>query len=235
MTKKKHSNGNKRSNETAHQRAMTDPKVREAMATLGSNWKLLSQQELGAKLSELVELNCSVRGIAEASKIPASTIRRRIASVASLKSLSGRNTELVRTLGKISGMRSPKSAIEAARESNAMFQKNRPVAPEIEQKFPAKSSQHPRKLKPPESSVGTPSVATKVPVTAEGKLGGRKRRSDEELPKMSLVDQYRLGQLSGPEVRRVFASQPKLLERRPFRDISSMKRQGRPVPPTDPE
>lgn len=75
-TKKKVSGNESRINQTDHQRAMTNPKVRESLMGLQNCWSLLTQRELGGQLNALIRFNCSVRGLAKELGKSETSIRR---------------------------------------------------------------------------------------------------------------------------------------------------------------
>ena len=68
-----------------------------------------------------------------------------------------------------------------------------------------------------------------------GALSEKESRERDGEPEMSLVEQYKLsrGQSTPEKIRRLMAI-PDSIARRPIRDALSMKRQGKPLPPTYP-
>lgn len=113
MTKRKKA-GKKHVNQTAHQRAMTNPKTQAILTALRKGWDGMSPEQLGKQVIELISLECSVRGIADELGRPATTIRRCIGSAKSSETSRGRSATMKRAVAKESLTQKTKSAREVA-------------------------------------------------------------------------------------------------------------------------
>lgn len=234
MTKKKVAGKNKdRRNRTAHQVAMADAKVRKALSTLQSNWNILSPQERSERLNNLTELNCSARGIAEETGIPLTTIRRYIELANPSRSRSDSKAKMKRTSAKEPEKRTATSFIRAAIESRNMFLKNKAIAPVVKKPDPTNEPQHPSKAQPAKKIANPASIATKAPHVVDNGLGRQESRAEEDRPQMSPLERYNRASLSRLERIQQLVTLSDSIPSRPFRDARSMKRQGRPLPPTD--
>lgn len=235
MTKKKKAGNNERRNVTAHDRAMTDPGVQEAFRVLQSNWNELTPRqkgEQGEELKKLVDSGCSVRGLERDLGEPASNIRRYISQAKAADAASDWTALLESISGRKPEGQSKMSPLEAARESQSMFQRNRAVGAVIKGTGQTKKPQGASAAQPTKKIDASPaSVATKVPPIMDDRLGGNESRVEESQPQISPLEQWKLGHPSNSERIRQLASMT--IEARPYRDARSMKRQGRPLPPTD--
>jgi hypothetical protein len=233
VTKKKKTGDNKkRRNLTAHDRAMTDPQVQEVFRVLQSNWNKLTppeKGEQGEQLQKLVDSGCSVRGLERNLGEPASNIRRYMAQAKGSDQRSGR---IANISTKKPTRQNTLSVLEAARESQAMFQRNRTVGPALKETGWGKKPQGASVAQPTKKMIAGPaSVATRVEPVIDDGLGGKENRVEEGQRSKSLIHQWKLGHPDNSERIQLLASMT--IEPRPFRDARSMKRQGRPLPPTD--
>lgn len=240
MTKKKVVGKNqKRRNQTAHQRAMTDPKVRKALVVLQSNWKILSDQELGEQLTKLQELNCSARGIADELKKPPTAIHRLLALVKSSRFRSDSAAVMGHTFEKKPGRQSNLSSIEAARESKAMFERSKALRLGTNKTGLAKEPQRAAEIQPAVKAQSAKLAASPALMTAsepslksEG-LEEKVTPTQEVAPKIDSPNIYQLAQANSSKRIQRLASISDQIAPRPYRDARSMKRQGRPVPEKD--
>ena len=69
----------KRSHQSAHRRAMTNPRVRQLVTALRTRWDSLDPLQRGDCLTELTALGCSRRGLETELKQSATSLRRFIA------------------------------------------------------------------------------------------------------------------------------------------------------------
>lgn len=67
------------SHQSAHRRAMTNPRVRKLVTSLRRRWDSLDPLQRGDRLSELTALGCSRRGLEKELKQSATSLRRHIA------------------------------------------------------------------------------------------------------------------------------------------------------------
>ncbi len=232
MTKKK-SKKQQRRNDTPHHRAMTNPRVQQTLSALRASWNDLSPQEKGEQLNKLVDSGCSLRGLSEELSIPLTTIRRYIALAHSSESGGDRIAIMERTTAKKPAKERDVSRIEAARESQAMFQRNRKPESAIKQTGEAKKLQGASAAPPTKKIITSPApVATKVPPIKDDGLSGKESRVEDQRPK-SLLEQWKQGHPSYSEGIQRLISLPDSIEPRPHQNARSMGRQGRPLPPTD--
>ena len=232
MTKKK-SKKQQRRNDTPHQRAMTNPRVQQTLSALRASWNDLSPQERSEQLNKLVDSGCSLRGLSEELGIPLTTIRRYIASAHSSESGGDWIAMMETTLAKKPAKERDVSRIEAARESQAMLQRNRTAAPAIKETGQAKQERGALAAQPTKKIIARPeSVATKVPPVKDDGLSGKESQVGNQRPQ-SPLEQWKQGHLSNSERIQRLISLPDSIKPRPHQNARSMGRQGRPLPPTD--
>jgi hypothetical protein len=181
-----------RLNDTAHNRAVTNPEVRDALNAFQSGWKKLSPRQSGEQLKRLLELGCSIRGIAKESGLSESTLRRYVQLVDSSKPKSESKAEMERAFAKEPKERLVASALRA---------------------------------QPTKRIPGPILIVAKEPSMVDDGLGGKESRTEEDEPKLSPLELYKLRHPSRSEMIRLLASMPELTKPRPFRDARSMKRQ----------
>jgi len=239
VTKKKKAGKNeKRTNQTAHERALTNPRARETIGALRATWDNLTPDDRGEKLNDLIRLGCSVRGLARELDKPESTIRRYIALAHSSESGGNWIATIERTLAKKRAKEREVSRIEALRESKAMFEKNGELKPVPNDKSAANDAKHKlseHKTQQTRQSPHPVSRGAEEPSQGNGVASEKGRRAEEPKQKIDLVERYRLqsGGVTPKRIQRLQAIVESIAPR-PYRDARSMKRQGRPLPPTDP-
>jgi hypothetical protein len=233
VTKKNEDGKTKKRNQTAHQRAMANPKIREAVSALQSNWDDLSPGQLGEQLQRLVYAECSVKGLARDLGKPESNLRRHIELVNPSRSRSDSKAEIKRTSAKEPEKRSVTSSLKAAIESRNMFFKKKAIAPAVQKPDPPNEPQHPAMAQRAKMISNPASIVTKAPLVVVDGLARQESPAEEERPPMSPLESYNSATPSLQERMQQLASLPDSIPSRPFRDARSMKRQGRPLPPTD--
>lgn len=234
MTKKKDGN-TKRSNQTDHRTAMKNPKVQAVLNSLQLKWNTLSSEQLGGHLITLIELKCSRRGIAKYLNKPDTTIRRYIDLVNDSKHESDSIAEMGRTLAKRPEEESSKSPLEAARESKAMFQASKSARLEVNKHDQAKKPQHALKTQlTGRTPSPVPAVAEEPRVGSEGR-NEKENRTQEAISELTPLQIYNRTRSSMSDRIPRLASIAESIPSRPYRDARSMKPQGKPVPPADPD
>ena len=239
MKKKKEVGKNqKRLNKTAHQRAMTNSNVQETFSALRSNWNDLSFQQRGEQLQKLIAAKCSVRGIARDLGKPEANIRRYIAPANSPDEGGDWIATMKLTLAAETQEQTKISALEAARESVSMFQRNRKAGPLIKERCLAEDPEHSSTAQHRKKITTPTSTGAKEAPALRDVVNGQENRAERDNPKMSVVDQYNLtrGSFSSDRIQRL-ANISETIERRPYRDARSMDRQGshrRRQAPSDP-
>jgi hypothetical protein len=224
----------RRRNQTAHERAMTDPKVREAVSNLKSDWDLLSPLQRGKQLNKLVDLTCSERGLAEELRKPPTTIRRYMELAASSESRSDSKAEMGDANAKKTKVQSATNALESARESKPLFQKTGTRGAAIKISSQAKATQINPKIQSAKGIAHTASIAPKQPPTVKGVVKKQEEPTRQIVGETSLVDQYlRMKGIITPEQRRQLVEDEKKRKRRLLGSARLMKRQGLPLPPED--
>ncbi len=76
MKQRKRTRSNSRQNITAHRRAMADPALQKQLAQLRRQWPKLGHVERGVRLRKLADAGGSTRGLAQASGVSPTTVRR---------------------------------------------------------------------------------------------------------------------------------------------------------------
>src|ERR1035437_7425032 len=143
MKKKKSVGKNeKRINQTAHQRAMENPEVREALSALRARWSDLSPQQRGEQLNVLISFKCSVGGIAKELGKPATSIRRYIALANPPDAGGDWIATMERTWAEDPQEQSTMSAGEAACHFPSKIPAKKIVVPVINETCPAQDHAH---------------------------------------------------------------------------------------------
>lgn len=231
MTKKKDKKKQRR-NDTAHQRAMAYPNVQEAYSALRSNWNKLSLPQRGEQLQKLIDFGCSVRGVADDLGKKDTTLRRYIAQANSAGEGIDWSAMLEHTLAK----EPQKEDITRARAAVIDMPHKIPakqVAGPSKEQCPMQDHAQPSKAQQTKKLIASSSKRAEEPPPAIGAVTGQEDRAGQDAPRPSPLEQYKLRHPSLSERIRLLAEMPKLIEARPYRDARSMKRQGKPLPPTD--
>jgi hypothetical protein len=193
----------------------------------------LNQQELGEKLSNLIELNCSIRGIAEELNKPPTTIRRQMDLVQPSRNRRDSRTAKGRTFAQEPSKQVTMSAIEASQASKAMFQRNRALGLGIVKTEAGKEPQHALKAQST-TRVATPaSITSQEPPACNEGLGRKESRTQEGGPTLTPIEKYNLAQSNMAERIGRLESLPDQIPPRPRWDARSMQRQGKPSPAKD--
>lgn len=235
MTKKKKADDNKkRRNVTAHDRAMTDPEVRKGFNALRDDWNNLSPQQRGEQLQKLVDSKCSVRGLERDLGEPASNIRRYIAQANSSGESSDWIEMMKRTLAKEPEKEDAMKAHAVALGKPPKILAKQGVEPVIKQIHLAPDHAQPSEAEQEKKIASPASIATKEPPAIKEAVNKQEDRIGQQQDlRTSLVDRLNLSeQIRQNKIQRL-ASISESFEPRPYRDARSMKRQGRPLPPTD--
>ena len=210
-------------NNTANSRALNDPKVRKALKSLQEYWDVLSQPEQIERVNDLLKFGCSRRGIADETKIPLSTLSRHSVPKP-LKPRKDPRPGATPDLNKESQKRRRPSAIDAARESQAMFQKLKASRRgEIEGKEMAKEEQKPFIAQQPVIPAAD-SVIETSPKGEETSEKGSHTQNDQ--PKSGQRELFEAAQVSRVERRQRLATIPDQIKARPQYTARSMRRQG---------
>lgn len=240
MTKKKVVGENqKHRNQTAHQRALSDPAIRKALGVLESNWESLSHIELGERLNHLKELDCSVRGMSDELKKKPTTIRRYIEQFKASQSKRDSAEETRHTRPDKPKERTTLSSIEAAKESKAMFARSKALGLGINKPGPVKEPQSSAETQPAAKTQSAKLAASPALMTAsepslksEG-LEEKVTPTQEVATKIDPPNIYQLAQANRSKQIQRLASLSDQIAPRPYRNAWSMKRQGTPVPEKD--
>jgi len=227
MTKEKTDKTKRSHNITRHDRAMTDTNVRAAFAALKSNWPSLAEQEQGEQLRKLVDAGCSVRGLARDLEQSASTLGRRMKLAETLEANRDWSAMLETLAPQEERTQNELGPLEAARESQAEFQRNKTAMRAERQKGQMNEAQPAAKAQTPITSRFTLVPAKQDPVVSERSI--RREISAEDPSKKSLLDQIKLRvQEREEKIRRLVSIE---IEPRPIRNAHPIPRQGRPLTP----
>jgi IS30 family transposase len=235
MTKRRNAGKNqeaKHLNETAHQRAMKNPKTQAVFRALQERWDGMSAAQQGEQLIESISLKCSVRGIADELGKPESTIRRYIRLSKSTETSSGWNARMERTLAKGPLTQKTKSAREVAGCEPSEIPAKKGARPVIQEMSPVKDDVHLSTTQQTKRITSSSSTSAQVRPVMNQTLSEKESRPGEHEPKTNLVDLYMSRGLA--KIQRLAAIADSI-QPRPFRDARSMQRQGRPLPPIDPK
>lgn len=236
MTKRKKADQKaKHVNETAHQRAMKNPKTQAAFRVLQERWDGMSEEQQGEQLIELIGLKCSVRGIADDLGEPESNLRRYIKVAKSTGTSSGWIKRMKRTLSKEPRTQRTKSAREVADCIPSEIPATKGPQSVIREMVPVKNDVHSSTTQQTKRITAPSSTSAQVRPVAKLTLSDKENRPGQPEPKTRMVvDIYNSrGQIAQEKIQRLAAIADSI-ETRPYRDARSMKRQGRPLPPSDP-
>ncbi|HKF49356.1 MAG TPA: hypothetical protein VKB38_18500 [Terracidiphilus sp.] len=225
----------KRSNQTGHQRAITDPKVVDALNALRGSWSDLSPQQRGEQLSALIDRKCSVRGLAKELGKPESSLRRYMAEANSTESDGGWATMMRRTLAKGPvAPNAPGAPKNSGNRISEILQAKKGTKAVVKDKPNVEDRVHLPTTPQTKNRVSPPSATAQGQPIENSGLGGTQSQAGNGGPRISLVDQYRFsrGQGISDKMQRL-AEVADSIQPRPFRNARSLKRQGKPSPPTD--
>lgn len=231
--KKKNADKNKNhTNQTAHEHALTNLPVREAIGELRASWDNLAPEERGDKLQKLVNSGCSLRGISEGSGIPPTTIRRYFALV---KPSTESSASLEHTPAKDPQTGDAKRARAAVLPMLPKTPAKTGVELVMNRKYPPQDPAQDSKAQRTITIASSSETGVKEASAVKDAADGQEVRTGEATAPKSLVDLYQLyrGPMT-PERLQLVVEMAKSMERPKYRDARSMKRQGRPVPTTDP-
>jgi hypothetical protein len=233
MTKKRADRKEKPLNQTAHQRAMSKPEVREVLNVLRTSWSDLSPQQRGEKLNVLIGFNCSRRGIAKELGKQESNIRKYIAKANPSEEGNDWATMMKSTLAKEPQKQSTKSASEDVRRIPSKIPAKKQAEPVIKETYPMQdqartsTAQQTKKISYPSST------AVKEPPVVSAATSGLENQAGEDTPKTSKADAILKAWRNREDRRQRLASTPEQIQPRPFYDAHSLGRQGGPLPPKD--
>jgi hypothetical protein len=227
--KKETAKNPKRRNQTDHERAMKTPCVREIFSALQSNWDKLTSRQAGEQLQRLEDLGCTGQGLARDLEKSETNIRKRIKEANSSDERGGWIAAMESTLAKTPDRRKEISAIEASRESKAMFQKNKKAGTVIKEKPLTKGPKDTLGAQPKEKFTTTSLISAKETAKVTDKVSEQSDQAGESASKMTLVD-YSNSIRQGRIQRLIDISQSDMT-RRPLTNASQLGRQGRPIPP----
>ncbi|WP_348262616.1 hypothetical protein P8935_22825 [Telmatobacter sp. DSM 110680] len=238
MTKRKKAGKNqeaKHLNQTAHQRAMKNPKTQAAFGRVRERWNEMSTEQRGEQLIELIALKCSARGIADELGQPATTIRRYIGLAKSTEGNSGWSERLKRTLAKGPFTTKAKRAREVASCNPPETPAKKEALSVIKETCPVKYDVHSSSTQQTKSMASTSSTSAEVGPVVNPASSDKESRPGEREPKTNLVDLYmHRGQSSLDKKQRLASIADSIPTRRVW-SARSMTRQGGPLPPIDPK
>lgn len=216
-------------NNTPHQRAMANPEVQELISALRAESEKLSPRQQGERAIKLLDLGCSTRGIARETGIKESTLRRHITLAKSVESEDDCAKLLRGIIGKKPQEKPEMSRLDVARHQRSLIPA-REMGP-VKKSMPLGTNPvHPSTTQRANTMPAPQSVRVKI--DADNALDEKKIGEDQ--PKMSPLELWKLtrGPMT-PEKMRLLDEMSKSMQRPQFRDARSMKRQGKPVPPSD--
>jgi len=229
MTKKKVGKTKKRTNQTAHQRAMKIPEVQETLKALRARWNDLSSQQRGEQLNVLIGFKCSQDGIARELGKPATSIRRYINEAggdwfSTMERTWAEDPQEESTMctGNVACRFPPK--IPAKKIVESVTNETSPAQDHAH----ISTAEQTKKIIPPFST------RVKEPPVENGAMSRQENQVGEGAPKTSMVDAYMNSKRIHDDKIQRLETIPDQIESRPLRTARSMKRQGRPEPPTDP-
>jgi hypothetical protein len=203
MKKKKSVGKNeKRINQTAHQRAMESPEVREALSALRARWSDLSPQQRGEQLNVLIGFKCSINGIAEELGKSATSIRRYVAEA---------GDDWITTMENAWAEDPEEQSTRGADQYPCHFPSKIPakkiVGPVINETCPAQDHAHTSTAQKAKKITSPLSTRVKEPPVVNSAMSRQEDQVGEDIPKTSLVNAYmRRGQIIDDKIQRLAAS-----------------------------
>lgn len=225
-TKRKAGEKNKPLNETANQRAMTRPEVREALNVLRTSWSDLSSQQRGEKINVLIGFKCSRRGIAKELGKQESNIRKYIAKANPSEKGDDWATMMKSTLVKEPQKQSAKSASEDVRRIPSKTPANKKAEPIIKKTYPtqdharASTAQQTKKITYPSLT------AVKEPPVVSSASSGQENRLGEDGPGETITGAILKAWQDRQDRLKRLASISEEIKPRPLYDARSLGRQG---------
>jgi hypothetical protein len=213
---------------------MTNPRVRDGLNALQEGWGMLTPQQRGEQLNKLLDLDCSIRGIADELGIPESTLRRCKDPAKSSESESDWITMMNRTLPQKPVAPKAKGAREAISDKRAENPAQKGAEAAVGNKPNVEDCVHLSTTPQAKRDLSAePAKAQRQPIV-NSRLSGIESRPVNGRPRTSLVDLFNLsrGHSNSDRIRRL-SEISKSIQARPFRDARSMTRQGKPLPPKD--
>ena len=232
MTKRKADKKEKPINQTAHQRAMQRPEVRETLKALRTSWSDLSQQQRGEKLNVLIGFGCSRRKIADGLGESESSIRRSIAKANPPEEGNDWATMMKGTIAEKSQKQRTKNASEDVRRIPSKIPAMKSAAAVIRETCPTQDHAHATIAKQTKKITSPLSTAIKEPRVVSGATSGPENQAGENTPRTNPVEAISNMERVRAKIQRL-ASIPDQIKRRPLFDARSLGRQGRPLPPED--
>ncbi len=224
----------KRKNQTKHQLAMKNPKVRELMGCIRTCWNSCIPRERGQLLSELISLGCSVSGIAENIQRSETTISRCIKEANRPDEDSDSIATIELTPAEKPKEQSTTSTGEAVRQISSKTPAKKIVGPVIKDTRPAQNHARTPAAQPTKNFTPiSPIKLIELPALNVA-TSDQEGQGGEKTPKTSLVDAImNQGRTFEGGIGRVEIEVEQFPKRREY-NARSMKRQGKPVPPQDP-
>ena len=214
-------NSEKRVNQTAHQRAMTNPEAREALSTLRANWNVLSPQQRVVQLKVLIGFGCSERGIAKDLGQPATTIRSYI------KPASDWIADMEDAWAEDSQEQSTMSDGQVACRFPSKIPAKKIGGPVINETCPAQEPAHTSTVRQTREITSPLSTKVKESPVVNGAMSRQENQVGEDTPKRSLADAVmNRGQILANRMQRLAAISEQGSSR-PNRTAGSMRRQGK--------
>lgn len=232
-TNKKVGQGDKRLNQTANQRAMANPEVREALNVLRTRWNDLSLQQQSEQLHKLIGLKCSLRGLEKELGKPLTSLRRIIERTDHPEKGNDWIETMERTWAVDPEEQSAMSADEDACRFPSKIPAKKLVGPAIAETYPVQDHAHTSTARQTKKITSPPSTTGKESPAANGAMSRQEVQVGEDTPKTSQNDAYTSREQSFKNKIQRLAAIPEQIKPRPIWTARSIKRQGRPLPPTD--
>ena len=232
-TKRKANEKEKPLNETANQRAMTRPEVREALNVLRTSWSDLSPQQRGEKLNVLIGFKCSRRGIAKELGTQESNIRKCIAKANPSEEGNDWATMMKSTLAKEPQKQNTKSASEDVRQIPSKIPAKKKAEPVIKETYPMQDQARTSTAQQTKKITYPSSTAVKEPPVVSGATSGQENQLGEDSPGKKMADAILKTWQNRQDKLQQLASTSEQIKPRPQYDARSLGRQGGPLPPKD--
>jgi hypothetical protein len=215
-------------NQTAHQRAMTNPEAQEALRALRARWSKLSPQQRGEQLKVLIGFKgTTMRGIAKDLGQPETTIRRYI------KPASDWIADMEDAWAEDPQEQSERGADQYSCHFPPKIPAWKKLEPVINEKSPAQDDAHISTAQQTKKITLPISIRAKEPPVVKDATSGQEDQVRKNTPKTGPVPAMSRDLTFRERMEGMIASVDQIKPRREF-DARSMPRQGKPVPPIDP-
>jgi hypothetical protein len=224
-TKKKGRKNVKRINQTAHQRAMSNPEAQRVLKALRASWSALSPQQRDEQLKVLIGFKgTTMAGIARDLGQPPTTIRRHI------KPASDWLADMLDAWADDPQEQSERGADQYACHFPPKIPAWKKLAPVINEKSPAQDDAHISTAQQTKKITLPISIRAKEPPVVKDATSGQEDKVGKGTPVSSNVDAYiRRQQILDEKAQRLTAMIDEIPPR-PIYSAKSMKRQGKSEP-----